>query len=378
MKTIKNLKALFQSPGIDDRKKHYYWVDALRALAALMVLLWHYQHLYYPSAGINPMRGMRHVQPFYEYLWLFYDHGHYAVQLFWVISGFVLAAVYVNTTSTARNFFVNRFARLYPLHLLTLIAVACLQALGQEATGHYQIYADNGVRNFILNILFISHWGFEKGMGFNAPIWSVSVELAAYIAFWLTIRRLFRFGILGPALMASGIIGLLYLRLPGMFWDCGIYFFLGTAVFIFLNSFRDQGLVPLAIGLLGFSAGCAVCLRSESSNFGLLMFPMLVLIAGAVDTLDKNSAGRKLGPFGDLTYGIYLWQVPVQISLILALDSFGFDRVRIASNWYFLVFFVAAVVGMARLSFVYYERPMRRVLRERLTSYRRHAAVFPA
>ncbi len=375
MKTLGNLKALFQSPRIGDRKKHYYWVDALRALAALMVLLWHYQHLYYPSAGINPMRGMRDVQPFYEYLWLFYDHGHYAVQLFWVISGFVLAAVYVNAPSTARGFFVNRFARLYPLHLLTLIAVACLQALSMEAAGHYQIYADNGVRNFILNILFISHWGFEKGIGFNAPIWSVSVELAAYIVFWLTIRRLFKFGILGPALMVSGLIGLLYLRLPGMFWDCGIYFFLGTAVFIILNSFRGQGLIPLSAGVLGFIAACAACVRSESSNFGLLMFPMLVLIAGAVDTIDKKSIGRKLGAFGDLTYGMYLWQVPVQISLILALDSIGLDRARIVSNGYFLAFYIAAVMGLARLSFVYYEYPMRRILRERLTSHKENPAT---
>ena len=106
--------------------------------------LWHYQHFYMPSAGDFSLVN-RSAQPFFTELKFFYLHGHAAVHLFWVISGFIFASIYAASpkTVTVAHFAVNRFARLYPLHFITLLVVTLLQIFAVSAVGHYQIYPAN-------------------------------------------------------------------------------------------------------------------------------------------------------------------------------------------------------------------------------------------
>ena len=77
----------------------------------------------------------------------------------------------------SKKFFVNRFTRLYPLHFITLIIVAVLQFFSFKSLNQFMIFDYNDIYHFFLNIFFISSWGFEKGMSFNQPIWSVSYEI---------------------------------------------------------------------------------------------------------------------------------------------------------------------------------------------------------
>ena len=88
------------------------------------MLLYHYMH--FAMSGTDHSRYTHYLalQPARWLLAPFYDYGFYAVQLFWIISGFVFAAVYFDRAVTGRAFAANRFARLYPLHLLTLLVVA--------------------------------------------------------------------------------------------------------------------------------------------------------------------------------------------------------------------------------------------------------------
>jgi len=103
-------------------------IDLLRGIAAFAILLWHYQHFYFPRAGVNGVADQRAVQPlFYMFSW-FYLHGAWAVQFFWILSGFIFFHVYAQRGDVSlREFFGNRFSRLYPLHLITLCIVAVLQ-----------------------------------------------------------------------------------------------------------------------------------------------------------------------------------------------------------------------------------------------------------
>src|SRR6185312_10359464 len=141
-------------------------------------------------------------QPLYSLLWPLYGHGNHAVMLFWVISGFVFSAVYVGTRPTVRGFFIQRFSRLYPLHFLTLVAMAALQAWSYRALGHFQIHGSNDLRHFVLDLLFVSGWNYRGGVAFNFPIWSVSTEIIIYWVFFLLLPVLFRRGFLGPAAAA--------------------------------------------------------------------------------------------------------------------------------------------------------------------------------
>ena len=106
-------------------------IDGLRGFAAVAVLFYHYMH--FAMIGTDHERYFEYLdyQPARAAFAILYDWGFYAVQLFWMISGFVFAAVYFGREATTREFVVNRFARLYPLHFLTLLVVAVLQFVAQ-------------------------------------------------------------------------------------------------------------------------------------------------------------------------------------------------------------------------------------------------------
>ena len=97
-----------------------------RLLAACAVLFLHYQHFFVPPVDYQFHVNRAAVSPLYHQLaWLF-DNGHVAVQYFWAVSGFVFAHVYLADSGARGRFWLARVARLWPLHLLTLVLVAVL------------------------------------------------------------------------------------------------------------------------------------------------------------------------------------------------------------------------------------------------------------
>jgi peptidoglycan/LPS O-acetylase OafA/YrhL len=95
-------------------------LDALRGVAALAVVFWHWQHFFFSgtalAAGFN-----KEAQPFYEVFKIFYQHGALGVYLFFSLSGFIFFWLYATTISTRRltpsEFFVLRVLAAVPLAL---------------------------------------------------------------------------------------------------------------------------------------------------------------------------------------------------------------------------------------------------------------------
>jgi peptidoglycan/LPS O-acetylase OafA/YrhL len=334
-------------------------------LAALIVLVWHYQHFFFATAGVGVSSIARSEQPLYGVLMPFYRHGHYAVEYFWMISGFVFAAVYIARPMITRSFVVHRIARLYPLQLLTLIVVAGLQLLSQAACGHEQIYGNNDAWHFLLNLFFASNWGLEKGSSFNGPVWSVSIEILVYAAFWFTMPFLYRRGALGPAFFAL-LCWLLHYQTPLMDHDeeslrCAFYFFLGVTAWFVLGQSNKRPVSLFAGAMLFASAGSAIITlrphRMDAMGMPLLLFGILL----AFCALEAGGGGRLFRPirwFGDNTYGTYLWHVPIQIAALIVLDRFVGSR-EVALHPWFFVSFICITVLVARLSFIWVERPSR-------------------
>ncbi len=101
---------------------YFVSLDLLRFICATSIVFWHYQGFY--SGNQNSLVSfMAEDQPFYSYFKLFYNQTFLAVPIFWIISGIVLSHVYLNYKSTIdiKSFITNRFSRLYPLHIITLI-----------------------------------------------------------------------------------------------------------------------------------------------------------------------------------------------------------------------------------------------------------------
>jgi len=356
--------------NINGMIKRLYWIDFLRGMAALSVLLWHYQVFYWTEPE-KTILASTSSQPLFTWLWFFYLNGYMAVQLFWCISGFVFTYVYMIPFNVrgVMMFLLNRFSRLYPLHFITLLVVALLQIFSFLLVNHVQIYPFNDVFHFILNIFFASSWGFEKGFSFNAPIWSVSVEVIIYLLFVFSQRLMVKTPIL--SLLLTVIFLILYISKIGhfMFWRCAEFFYGGCFVFHFRKNFiagypKKNMITYLIFGFIGFQLSSKFEVAGYhffSEAMLLLASFSLVLAAYIVDEFDEV-IGKKIRVFGDMTYGSYLWHIPIQIIVIIFIEILGIDR-SIFSHPLCLIAFLTAVFLAAYFSFKYIERPAQRYIR---------------
>jgi hypothetical protein len=114
------------NPSLGYKLKEIPAIEFLRFFSALMILVFHYVHFTYKGTSL-PQNLSNLNLPFYNFLWIFYEFGKYAVQIFWSISGFIFFLKYKNLIAekliSAKDFFILRLSRLYPLHFLTLLIV---------------------------------------------------------------------------------------------------------------------------------------------------------------------------------------------------------------------------------------------------------------
>lgn len=333
-------------------------IDCTRALAAFGVLFWHYQMFFWQPGSDRSPPDLARYEPLHGSFALFYDYGFYAVPIFWIISGFVFSRVYLGHDASTRDFITNRLARLYPLHLLTLVVVAILQIAAGMRYGTWIGYGNNDAYHFLLQLAFASNW-FTQDFSFNAPIWSVSVEIEIYALFWLAHRWLLRFGMLLP--LGFAIVFHEYLRVDGSSWvaQCGFNFFLGVTLEIAqrISPSRTR-LVALAM----MAAGAAL-LYSGRIPLGIAgLFGGSLVFLAELDTLIPSRCAPLLTAIGDCTYGMYLWHVPIIISLFVV---FGAGLASVAPSPLFLATFLTLVIASARISFLWFEKPMRQLIRRR-------------
>ncbi|RYD21714.1 MAG: acyltransferase [Lysobacteraceae bacterium] len=279
--------------------------------------------------------------------------------------------VHARSGERVRAFVRARVSRLYPLHFVTLIVVAALQFTSFSLLGHFQIYPNNDAYHFVLNLFFASSWGLERGASFNGPIWSVSVEILVYAAFWLCLPRIFVRGVALPLSVAAIALVVRTIAPPGDFKQissCLAHFFIGAAAYVAYRTFEDKPPVLYTFGAaLAFAGTIAVQEPGPVTTAGmvLLLTGMLVLVCAVEASSHRREVARyleRLRWIGDNSYGTYLWHVPIQIATLVVLDRLRVDH-AIAKSPLFLVAFIAATMIVARLSYVYFERPMRNRLR---------------
>ncbi len=141
-----------------------------RGLAAWYVVFYHIRDAFGPEVP--------------DGLISFFSKGYLAVDLFFILSGFVMWLNYGakferDGLRAAPEFLWRRLARIYPLHLFILAAMAVFAAL-TLATGRYD-GARYPLAELPLHVLLIQNWGFTGALTWNDPAWSISTEFAAYL-----------------------------------------------------------------------------------------------------------------------------------------------------------------------------------------------------
>ena len=141
-------------------------LTGLRGIAALYVVLFHF------------FIGQHFTNPFTTLL----AHGYLAVDIFFVLSGFVMTLTYSHlfdrghSLASYGKFLGKRIARVYPLYLVGTLCAFVLIILGVLEAPHLQL-------RFALlwNLLMVQSWGITESL--DGPGWSISTEWAAYLLY---------------------------------------------------------------------------------------------------------------------------------------------------------------------------------------------------
>jgi peptidoglycan/LPS O-acetylase OafA/YrhL len=352
----------------------------LRGIAALWVVLFHFCW-YFPA--IHPERYTGAVYK-----------GYLAVDLFFVLSGFVITHVYREGFArrvTGRrywDFLKARVARVYPLHLTVLLIFVAIAIAVRAGTyvlkGSFDpipLVGERSLSGFFANLVMLQGlWA--RQLSWNDPAWSISLEFLAYLVFPLLFPVLWRPGPVGKA----GIGGLLMAVLTWLAYRTGDYFnqWNGTyAILRCLPEFLAGSLLysvyqnrVLASALASDSTFVAVVLvlgvllHAAAPDLGIIvLFPLLILIA----VCNRGYCGLLLNsaPFtglGDISYSLYLihWFVLFVVTeLVRLFPAIDLAGLPLAISLLFMTAMIAVSLALASLSYRFIEVTGRRWLRER-------------
>lgn len=305
--------------------------------------------------------------------------GYLGVEVFFVLSGFILSHVYLEAAGekrfTYRGFLWARIARVYPLHLVTLFGMI---GLGVAATVAGIVVSDSLLdwRSLPAHLTLTHAWGLASGASFNHPSWSISAEWFAYLSFpafafvaW-RLRERPILAVAGAAALALAIYAafepLAGFSLTEATFRWGALrivpcFMLGCALYLL----HRRGPLPYA-GWIALACGAGVILAASLQ----LWDPVVVLLAGglilALGSVANERAGLLSSPagvyLGEISYSVYMVCAPVLLlGVNVAARLTGAEDKRLHVIVWLAV--LAAIPVAAALTYHLVERPARKALR---------------
>jgi peptidoglycan/LPS O-acetylase OafA/YrhL len=305
--------------------------------------------------------------------------GYLGVELFFVLSGFILSHVYLQAAGekrfSYRSFLWARVARVYPLHVATLVGVGLLAGAalvaGMSVDGNVLSWA-----SLPANLLMVHAWGLAPVAGWNHPSWSISAEWFAYLCFplfaWVFWRLRQRpvMAVVGAAVFLAALYSG-FERLAG---------FPLTEATILWGALR---IVPC------FALGCALYLvyrkaplkapwTASAVSFGLMVLSaalglwdgVTVLLAGALilslASLPNERAGwlasKPAVYLGEISYSVYMVCVPWKL-LAVNLAAKVTDAPDKQLQLFVWLAILALLPVVAAVSYHLVEHPARKALR---------------
>ncbi len=264
------------------------WLDALRFIVAGLIILHHFQ-------GAGPIALAESWHPVFE------RGGFLLTNFFLIDSGYVLMRVYgasvVGGRMSAGDFFLKRYLRILPAHLMMGLALVVL-IIGGGALG----FAPRSPEWFRWDQLWAQltltqAFGVPGGYGWNAPSWSISALIGCYLAFPWLLKGIAR---LGPwSVLALGVGG--YLLANQLTWALVGYpvyqmpmgygfiralplFALGMALAWFA---QKVWISPRLAGWAGIAAALALAFVQyfdKHALISLVCISAIILAAGATPT----------------------------------------------------------------------------------------------
>ncbi|WP_407146217.1 acyltransferase family protein [Bradyrhizobium sp. ORS 86] len=331
---------------------HFVALDFYRFIAATAVVVYH--------IALHDHEHGR-LFPWVEKFNLFVD-------FFFVLSGFVIAHGYADRVDSwpgIATFMRRRFARLYPLHLLTLSlflgAIAVMAAL-HKAPPNPEKYSLSLLPG---QILLMQSWPLNAPLQFNYPAWSISVEFAMYLLFPLLMLCRRRAGIASMVAIAGlGFVALEVLWARGVmtapYWDENYSPLRGLPTFtlgIIIAQVYNKVRHGVALGALALLSGAILMVAHASDYLIIATFVAAVFLtaSGEVATPDHALNRPIVRTLGDASYGIYM----LHAFVLMAFFTFVWKGREDAPGPVYVAGLVVLVIALAIVIFTAFEKPMR-------------------
>ncbi len=306
-------------------------LTALRGIAAVAVLLHHSSFLAYNYAGGAP-----------PWLW---RRGSLAVDLFFLLSGFVLTHVYGRrfgehcSWRAIGRFLWARFCRIYPASLFTIIV------FGVAVTaGHLPFPANASFTRQLIAALLLMQVPWLDEVAINGPSWSISAEWYAYLLFPFVVPMVCRLrGRPALALFIVLLIAIVVNHTIALFvsgWGALLRALPEFTVGIFVYSFYSERLYRKILEkdatLIGVVA-IIVAAFSTGAPDGLIVMLLLAFLLAWVCNSGRMASicnARPLCWLGEVSYSVYIFQIlpfMVTVSLSGALVAHGLGGSRFAA-----------------------------------------------
>jgi len=335
-------------------------LTGIRAIAAIFVVCFHFGDDF--AVLFHPIGYLRSV----------YRSGDVGVDLFFILSGFILSLNYLDAFESFSfreylDFLRARLARIYPVHLFTLLLLGALVVSAR----HYGIHvpSENHTRfTFFTNLLLVQVWPFFfRGLNWNLPAWSISAEWFVYLFFPLLALRIAKAKkplywsnlLLAIFLISStwGVRALLSWSLLRVTCE----FFAGCMLYRVYGAGVRCPVSPGLSGLLSISI-CVFCVQ-----YGFTKSFVLPVLALLIWGLAENSSGILSGStavyWGKVSYSLYMTHGICQLVLDRTLPVARFEHAAPIVRLAIIAAYMAVIVVASIATFHLVEEPARKWFR---------------
>lgn len=355
--------------GIAVRRLEIRHLTGVRIIAAIWVVLYHYQAQVY---GLLP--ELKFLAPLTGI-------GYLAVDLFFVLSGFIICYQYLDrfrdrSSRDYAGFLWKRLARIYPAHLAVLLGLAALVILSKFTSIKINDPQNFDPAGFFLDLFLVRSWVGDS-QGWNIPAWSLSAEWLAYVLFplfaltaiWLTARSstvvLIAVGILVSAEgVATWIHPSSHMPMP----SARILLAFGVGCLVYVLTRRGNPSQPN--GWLGIASLLALMTVPAMVPVGGVRASVALLLAGATIYFLALGTGAAVGALGSrwpelggrISFSVYLIHVPILMFLVRVFPVAQYADAQVSIRALIVAAYIIVVLVAGALLYRLVEVPAQNVM----------------
>ena len=343
----------------------YAPMEGLRAYAAILVFIVHYTAEYagrIRRLDLDALSFEKIDRGWDLFMWYCF-RSHYGVEIFFLLSGFLIFRMAARQRFYFTRFIRNRFARIYPAFLLSLLLV-----IAYRMSTHKFVFDPV---QFAGNLAFLNGFPELNVIPYNTPTWSLAFEFLFYLLFPLSLLAVIgRTNATPPKIAAMTALIWIVLLFPNPYYARFLMFFGGA----YMAAHSDDALRKHAGRLSDWMAVSAYVVAGAlfSLDLDLRVFVPVFLIATYLVVLRimfgdgwlrRFFSTTPLRMLGNLSYSFYLVHILV-IEVLIWRVGYLFNwllRIPHAGGWLYIAasFIVtfAASTAIAIGLFLLAERP---------------------